>query len=171
MAMDELLHTIDQLEIADEDGNPRPARWNRPLTGRELDALETRIGARLPASYRQFLMRGDGGDLFGLCLQGMAARVLVAPGLLTFHDWGNGDFDCLGLGPDPNQVPILFMNHSPEVVVRIADSFEHWLSSIVEELRRDGTVAHPGDYRYVDSPGLYAEVLQKLTGVDCELNR
>ena len=171
MEIGELIQSIDNLIITDSDGDTRRVQWNPGMSSSELEKYENQLGYRLPDAYRQFLMHSDGCDLFGLYLQSGRESTHLDGKLLPIHNWGNGDFDCLMLGTDPNSIPVLFMNHNADVTVKVAESFVYWIEAVLHELKAEGTVYHPGDYRFFHGSGVYDHVLKELEGVDCELNR
>lgn len=167
----DLMDAVREAELRDPQGAVLRVVLRLGAGFDEIARFEHSWRLSLPGDYREFLAYANGCSLFGLDLcsiQGVA--VYRESGLLGFHNWSNGDYDCLrmqGGGAD-----VVFMNHGPEVTVPIASSFFDWLTRIVAECRAHGDVLHPGDYRYSERPdGVYAQVLRQLVGVDCELNR
>ena len=66
----------------------------------------------------------------------------------------------------------MFMNHGPEVSIVIAESLVDWIRGVVTEIKTEGALLHPADYRQrPGDEGMYEKVLNELRGVDCELNR
>jgi cell wall assembly regulator SMI1 len=168
----EILDRLGASTARDDYGEPL-VRLRAGLERAQMESLERTLGLRLPRDYAQFLARTDGCELFGLtlmCASEVRLEYYANERLLPFHNWGNGDFDCIDFRPRIAR-PIVFMNHAPEVTVRIARSFEDWLVKIERELTKHGDVAHPRDYRNLTRRGVYEQVLKKLRGVHCELNR
>ena len=170
MGISELLAKIDTLEIADEGGDVCRVCWNDGLTAEQIERCEARHEIRFPESFRTFLQRSDGCELFGYDLLSLSGLQWY-DGLVAFHSWGNGDFDCLKLNSAGDPAPVLFMNHNPNVTVEVASSFDQWLEKMIAELQETGCVCHPGDYRFRTGAGIYSHVLDRLAGVDCELNQ
>ncbi len=171
MSVTSLIHRLRELRMTDEDGQPCWVRWNDGLREEHLARYERSLGVVLPASFRAMWAFSDGCDLCGLMIQSAAEQVFLDGRLLTFHNWGNGDFDCLDFGRPGAEVPVVFMNHGPDVTAFVAASFEAWLAGVLDELLRTGTLAHPRDCMYRGGALLYAPVVQELAGRDCELNR
>ena len=81
-----------------------PERWQnlrRPAREQDLGRIESGLGRRLPESYRNFLLTGDGGFVGSACILGTVELAAGAPpevpsGLLPFHPVGNG-WECLDL--------------------------------------------------------------------------
>jgi len=170
----DILNDFLLLSLYDEDEESVQLILNESASEKVLKEYEGRITRAVPCELRELLAMSDGLDLFGLDIMPIDRQDLFeTQGLLSFHDWGNGDFDCVVLagscvGPEGS---IVFMNHSPEVTVPIAESLEKWLLRVVEEITDKGTLLHPSDYRVRHEQGLYAGVLEALSNRDCELNR
>ena len=93
-------------------------------------------------------------------------------GVIAFHAWGNGDFDCIAtLASVHPEGSILFMNHTPHAMAHVAATLSEWIQQAVDEISVRGALLHPSDYLNCDRPGIYRPVLSALSGVDCELNR
>lgn len=169
--MREYLRTIAQQTFSDADGKLRTLKLREGLECPALDRLEQRLGVRLPNDYREFFAATDGADLFGEDVFQAYELHLLDAAILPIHAWGNGDFTCLRFDGGTFR-DVVFMNHTPSVVVAIAPTFSDWLKRAVSEIARLGCLLHPMDYQHHDYPGgLYAHVLGALRGVDCELNR
>jgi hypothetical protein len=171
MDIDSLLNVVAETPIRDEGGELVHVCWNPPLSLEHIERFERRLGFCLPSSYRSFLLRSDGCVLYQLDLLSASETQLYNRNILAFHNWGNGDFDCLRLRRRAGEAPVFFMNHAPDVLVKVAKSFGEWLERIIDEYRRYGSIGHPRDYRSETRVGVYAHVLQALDGVECELNR
>ena len=146
-----LLEQLKQLTITDADGRERTAEWKVGASQEQMDCLESLLGVALPHDFKQFLSHSDGGFIFGLDLMG-SMGIRANAQLIPFHNWGNGDFDCLS--PKGDKFEVVFMNHSADVTVRIADSFTDWLTRVTQELSRTGCLLHPGDYRHRRGSGV-----------------
>ena len=168
-----ILDSFRNTNLEDEDGealefSPEPA-----LSQAELAVHEQAKGVRFPGEFRDLLMYANGMSLFGLELMPTDQQTHFGEhGIVSFHNWGNGDFDCISISASPHPVgSVVFMNHSPEVTVGIATSLSEWLEKAVQEIRSKGALLHPADYRERPEQGMYQHVLDNLSGVDCELNR
>ncbi|MFG0283593.1 MAG: SMI1/KNR4 family protein [Phycisphaerales bacterium JB039] len=148
-----------------EDGGLLELTLPSPTDEQSLGEWEQSRAVSMPRELRDMLAYANPPGLFGLEL--LALDSIDEYGdLIPFHDWGNGDFDCIG-----RDGAVVFTNHSPDVQVEIAPTLLEWLQRVVGEIEQTGALRHPGDYRDRPEPGVYAHVLTALEGVDCELNR
>lgn len=167
------MRALSAITVLGPDGEPLCLGLRAPCDPARLAFVEVAFGRHLPEDYRAFLLSTDGCNLFGLNLMPAAEVHALDHGLLAFHNWGNGDFDAIMWSSIENRYSVVFVNHNPEHVVRIAASFSDWLSLVMKELLQSpsGEILHPRDYRVRSGEGAYAHVLAALAGRDCELNR
>ena len=168
----QILDCFKALEVDDEDGTPLRISLESPLAKEELAKHEESVGAELPDQFRQLLLQTNGMKLFGLAIMPIDQQVLFHhEGIIAFHNWGNGDFDCVATSTsDYPMGAVVFMNHSAAATVLICESLATWLEEVVREIREKGTLLHPSDYQHRDEQGLYRRALDGLNGVACELN-
>ena len=168
----EILAGLHELQVEDEDGDVVRLLVGRPVSEEALQSYEARLGGRLPGEFRDLLAFSNGMNLFGLEIMPVEGQEHFSEqGIISFHNWGNGDFDCIALCSSGHpEGAVLFMNHTPNVLVPISPSLGQWLSAVVDELNEKGAVLHPGDYFVRNEGGIYAHVLESLRGIDCELN-
>ncbi|MBK8994134.1 MAG: SMI1/KNR4 family protein [Myxococcales bacterium] len=119
----------------------------KPLSAGEIDALEQRIGATLPADYRQFLLEHNGGQPWPRDFGESAVRRFLCVGADRALDDVEGTRGFYGtrlpnwalpiakdafgnlivLSIVPSQAGVFFWDHeeeqSPEGLVKIAESF------------------------------------------------
>ena len=167
------LDEVSSLALEDEDGAILKVSLESPLTIDQLAKYEASIAFDLPCELRELLLVTNGMDYFGLDIMPIDEQsCFPEQGIIAFHNWGNGDFDCIAASPStyPDGA-VVFMNHSPNVTVRIAGSLSEWLERAAGEIRETGILLHPSDYRARREPGLYQHVLASLKGIPCELNR
>jgi len=168
-----ILDAFSGLTLENEDGAPLGVLLESPLASKELDRYEESIGVELPDEFRELLLITNGMNYFGLDIMPIDQQTYYRDqGIITFHNWGNGDFDCVAASP--SQYPdgtVVFMNHSPDVTVALAQSISEWLKKAAREIRSKGALLHPSDYRERREQGLCQHVLEKLSGIACELNR
>jgi hypothetical protein len=184
MPVDELIERFRNQTVESEDGDELGIETYPPATDQELSELDRQLGRPLAGSFRNFLKITNGMQFFGeevlSCRRGPPFECASLVGyeeflrarLVPFHAWGNGDFDALDVGAESGDAPVVFCNHSPEIRVRIADSFEQWLERACDEMRKEGALLHPSDFMQAGrsgSPGIYAHVPGALKNVDCEL--
>ncbi len=171
----EILDSAMNLELEDEDGNRLKLEASVPASERDLNDREGRLGVKIPLELRDLLMFANGLSLFGQVIMSLQEQDYFSnQGLLSFHNWGNGDFDCVAASSSKYpENTVVFMNHGPEISVKIEDNLTAWFEKAINEIRERGVLLHPGDYipnSNADS-GLYGGVLAALEGIDCELNR
>lgn len=173
MNIEQWLASMQDLALEDEDGNALRVRINSSVPEDELEQYESRLGLSIPLELRQLFMCSNGLDLFGCqIMKANEITCFASHGLIAFHNWMNGDFDCVAT--QTSKYPegtVLFMNHSPDVLVQIESSLLQWMSGVVDEIREKGALWHPADYIGTPGRGIYSDVLQRLQGIDCELNR
>lgn len=136
---------------------------------RELGELQARIPLPFVGTYRALLERSDGMSLYGVEILGTRpptdAEILTdmyQRRLVPFHDWGNGDFDCVDLTKVIEGEPaVVFWNDEHQNLFPITGGFVKWLPMAVYEVGRFGRLLHPRDYadpRYADAQGLYESI-------------
>jgi hypothetical protein len=168
-----LVNTIKAEVLEGEDGELLHVSFRARASEEQLECCEQRLGTRVPHELRSLLALSNGMVLFGQQIMGSAELIHYhKQGLVVFHNWGNGDFDAIttrdGEYPEGS---IVFVNHSPDIIVKVESSLSRWLVRVVGEIRKKGTLLHPCDYRMRDEIGVYGHVLDELRGIDCELNR
>jgi len=175
--VNEIVQTLEsykQLVLYDEDGVALTLESRAGVTEAEFNRFEAAHDTLLPQELRELLAYSDGFVLFGIEIFSLKqVHCYPQEGLFAFHEWGNGDFDAIRVSE--NQVEdgaILFVNHSPDVAVKVASNLIEWLRQAGLEVQRYGTLLHPMDYQQRSGvSGLYSHVVESLAGVDCELNR
>ena len=165
----EILDSFRELRLENEDGFESLLELETAASKQEIQSREASWGMKLPGQLGELMQVTNGMYLFGLEIMSLGALdEFPEYGLIAFHNWGNGDFDCVTTSSSKYPAgTIVFMNHSPDVTVKVADSLAEWLTRVVQE-ERDGGVAHPMD---LQEHGVYRHVLDELKGVDCELTR
>lgn len=165
----ELLEQISDLTAEGEDGDDYEVEMQDPLSGEELENLMKQM--TLPQELCDFYALSNGMQLLSEELYD-ADSLQHVDDIILFHSFDNGDFTCIATKkseyPDGS---ILFMNHSPDVLVPVADSLYDWIDKVVAEIQAKGCLLHPADYFHQpDEQGVYSQVLNDLKGRDCELN-
>ncbi|WP_417387027.1 SMI1/KNR4 family protein [Gimesia sp.] len=166
----ELLEEISDLTAEDEDGGELVVELQQPLSAEELESLMKQMP--LPQELREFYAVTNGMELFLEELYDSEVLQYVEE-IILFHSFDNGDFTCIATKEsDFPEGSVLFMNHSPDVLVQVADSLCDWIEKVVAEIQEKGCLLHPADYfSRPDEQGVYSHVLDDLKGRDCELNR
>lgn len=153
------LDELPTLEIENEDGDTFGFEMRPGTTEEDIANWESSNGVKIPADMIAFLRRWNGGDFYFLCFEPLRDLGVNAPGMLAFHNWGNGDFDCLRFRENGN-ADVVFYNHETGATVTIAPSFSNWLMRVIDEMRTIGTLLHPMDYQFGrrDYKGIYSNV-------------
>ncbi len=136
-----------------------------PRRGDEIEAALKAAGVELKGTLLDFLRIADGMDFFGVPILGAAPvtpdaqTMLRFPEMLQyqlvpFHDWGNGDFDCVDLTKAvDDEPPVVFWDDKRDTTVMITHGFGKWLGMVVEDLEKYGKLLHPDDYRTAEFTG------------------
>ncbi len=138
----------------------QPRRESLRLAEQRISEWESSNNFQLPDDFREFVARWNGGYLFGMDIVPLEQSLYMRAGLLAFHNWGNGDFDCLdpSAGKDSG---VVFANHENGQTTQVAPSFRDWLARAIEEKKTRGVLLHPMDYA-ISNPGfrgLYAHIV------------
>lgn len=167
-----ILAKLRDLTLEDEDGNSLTLILNAGLSKHELEEYEAQLCTPLPEEFRAVLRYANGMNFFGQKLLSTHEQTFFPEqGIVTFHNWGNGDFDCVVVGASAYSVgAIAFMNHNPDVTTEISPTLSNWFDRAAAEIAKKGTLLHPADYRQRREQGLYGHVLSALRGRSCELN-
>ncbi len=166
--MKDIISQIVELTIEDEDGDEIGIELEEPVSAEELEILKEQIP--LNQELVDFLSLTNGMDLFSAELYDTDS-LSYESGVIVFHNWGNGDFSCIATKhSDFPEGSVLFMNHSPDILVLVASSLGEWLLKVTEEYQEKGTLMHPSDYRFRQESGVYSHVIEALRDRDCELN-
>lgn len=171
MADDVLWNELEVQRLQGRDGVELRARRRPGATGSEIEALTARFPLPLTGTYLEFLRRSNGMDLFGIPVSGTEPDAetnadewleLCKRRLVPFHDWGNGDFDCLDLTKSVNgEPPVCFWNEEMGNMFPITSGFGRWMRMATFEVQTHGFLLHPRDYldpRYADAQGVYESI-------------
>jgi len=167
----DVISQIAELTIEDEDGEEKGVELEEPVSVEELQAVLEKIPFH--KELMEFYTITNGMMLFSVEIYDIESlNYDRRSGVLTIHGWGNGDFTCIATQKsDFPEGTVLFMNHSPEVLVPIVSSLSEWMLKVVAEYQEKGSLMHPSDYDLSPKEnGLYSHVIESLRGRDCELN-
>ena len=159
----EILETYSSKVLLDEDGNQLTIEKSEAITVGDLQRFELYHGIILPPDLRKLLMFSNGINVFGVRVQALnEMKFYDSQMLLTFHDWGNGDFDCISVNSRSYYGSVYFINHSIAKNISMAITISEWISLCINEIQKKGTVLHPMDYLFRHEDGMYKEVFLKL---------
>lgn len=170
MSLEGWLSECESRTLRTLDGERRVVRAPAP-TPEALAAYTARLPLPLAGSYAAFLPLADGMDYFGIHISGVTApedtdpdavAELLRRRLVPFHDWGQGDFDCLDLTKAVGgEVPVAFWSEELDDPFPITHSFEKWLRQVAVEIELYGRLLHPNDYadaRWANAQGVYESI-------------
>lgn len=137
MTLADTLRSLQGLELTDEDGAKETIALLPPATPAELDALERRLPAALPAEIRDALLVTKGlanGPLesFSLLdLEGFGLEEVFPHAYSIAHD-GYGNYWIVDLLPNSTSWgPIYYACHDPPVIVYQAATVEQFLRDAI----------------------------------------
>lgn len=152
-------------------GSPLVTALRPPADEAALAAWLATIPLPLTGTYLEFLRVSDGMSLYGVEILGTVPPAgtdredlaeMFKRRLVPFHDWGNGDYDCVDLTKVIEGEPsVVFYNDEHGNIFPITGGFEKWLPMAVYEVSRFGRLLHPRDYqeaRYADAQGVYESI-------------
>lgn len=169
MADDVQWAMIESLSLRGRDGEDLRLGRGPGASEAQIAGFVAQFGLPLTGTYLDFLRRSNGADLFGVTVSGTEPATsdgdragLVKRRLVPFHDWGNGDFDCLDLtkavGGEP---PVAFWTEETGDLFPITAGFGRWTRMAVFEIQTHGFLLHPREYldpRYANAQGVYESI-------------
>lgn len=139
------------------------------LTEDQLSRYEGRMGVNLPRALRELMLYADGVRMDAIEIQPASGQCYYEDQqVLTFHNWGNGDFTGLWFDKHESEQKVVFVNHNPGALAVVSPSFADWFWAIIDEYQQHEEIAHPIDHVYNPRPGVYLSVLETLRDVECE---
>ena len=114
-ATNKLLSDFSNTSLEDEDGGSLQIVLRNPTSELQLQRFEESIGTSLPPQLRELFEVSNGLGWFGVEVLSISELLYYREqGIIPFHSWGNGDFDCIATKESSYQEgAVLFMNHSP----------------------------------------------------------
>lgn len=171
MADDVQWSLLESQVFKSRDGADLRLTRRPPATEAEIAALAARFPLALTGTFVDFLRVSNGMELFGVRVSGAGPDPESNPGdwaelvkrrLVPFHDWGNGDFDCLDLTKSVNgEPPVCFWNDETGNMFPITGGFGRWTRMAAFEVQTHGFLLHPRDYfepRYANAQGVYESI-------------
>jgi hypothetical protein len=147
----------------DEDENSLIVELRDGATIESIAKFELDNNIKLPDDLKELLLFSNGIDLFGIHINSLEEMEYFSrSSILTFHNWGNGDFDCLSLGGDYPRGSILLMFHSEDKLALVSNSLTEWFTGVIAEIKRIGALLHPLDYNERESEGMYKSVSHQI---------
>ena len=152
----QFLISLPFIEAFDEDENKLNVELNQSLSESEIAKICEDHQITLPKEYRIYLNHFYGGDLLGLNIENLLEGIINSEddNYIAFHNWGNGDFDCLKITPNDFGT-VAFLNHENGEMTQIAKDFSEWLQNAVLEIVEKGALEHPMD---MPTYGMYKSI-------------
>lgn len=165
-AMIELIKIIENYcgeTFLDEDENSLIVELREGVAIESITKFEINNGLKLPDDLKKLLLSSNGINLFGIQIHSLEEmEFFLRSRILTFHNWGNGDFDCLSVGGDYPIGTVLFMSHSEDNLALVSNNLIEWIIGVVAEIKRVGTLLSPSDYNERESEGMYKNILHQI---------
>ena len=161
--MHQILKIINEYlntSFLDEDGNILNIELRKGTDFAKIDQIEMRYGMHIPFELRELLLFSNGISIFGIQILPIEAMEFFSyEKKISFHNWGNGDFDVIN-----ENGQIFFCNHSVEALTLISFSLSNWITDLIKEFENFGTLLHPMDYKFNKElqTGLYKKVMYDL---------
>jgi hypothetical protein len=145
--------------LLDEDGDNLVVELREGVAIEEILKFERSHGIELPEDLKELLLFSNGVHLFGLDIFSLD-EVAYFPnsGILSFHSWGNGDFDCISVGGDYPKGTVVFMAHSEDHTSVVCNNLVAWFEGVIIEVKERGTLLHPMDYKEWEAEGMYQKI-------------
>ncbi len=151
-----MIKTYSERALFDEDGNKIIVEPREGASLADVSKFEATHGMEMPLDLKELLLFSNGMNFFGLDILSLEAmEFFPTTGMVSFHNWGNGDFDCLSTGGDYPKGSVIFMAHAEDNTSLISNSLADWFEGVFKEKEEVGALLHPMDYQYSELDGLY----------------
>jgi len=156
----DILKSYHNKVLFNEDGNPLTIEFRKGASVESILKFEIENDIKLPNDLRELLLFSNGVNLFSLQIHSIEEiEYFPHSKIISFHSWGNGDFDCVSIGGNYSQGKIVFMSHSEDKLALISNDLIEWVIGVIVEIGELGTLLHPLDYNEKVSKGMYKNVL------------
>ena len=149
--------------LLDEDGDNLIIELNEGVDKEVIVRFEADNGIELPKDLKELLLFSNGLNLYGLQIFSIAEMEFFPNAkMLSFHSWGNGDFDCISVGADYPEGAVVFMSHNEDNTALVSSHLIVWFKEVISEISKLGTLLHPLDYDERESEGMYKNVSHQI---------
>lgn len=150
--------------ILNEDGDNLTIELADAVVIEDISKFEIVNDIEVPEDLKELLLFSNGVNLFGLQILSLEEMEFFPnTGILSFHNWGNGDFDCLSIGGDYPKEAVVFMSHNEDNTVLVSDNLVEWFKRVISEIKELGTLLHPLDYSERKLEGLYKNISHQIS--------
>lgn len=158
----ELLQKFKYEALLDEDGEELRISLSKGVTLKAINDFESKEGIELPTELKELLIFSDGLVLFGQQILSLdEIEYFANEKIISFHAWGNGDFDCIAVNQITKENTVYFMSHSVDNLIPIRSSLFGWIKDVINEIQQKGTLLHPYDFAERNEEGIYKSIIQK----------
>jgi hypothetical protein len=162
-ALVKIIETYRRETFFDEDGNILIVEFGEGATMESIKKFEVDNDIKLPEDLKELLLYSNGIGLFGIQIHALEEMEYFPRScILTFHTWGNGDFDCLSIGGAYPRGTIIFMSHSEDKLAIVSNNLIEWFLGVIAEIKGTGTLLHPLDFDERGLEGMYKNVSYKI---------
>ena len=159
--MKDIINKFINKPLFDEDGNKIFIKSNKGVLMEEIKTFENHHSIKLPFELREILKISNGINLYGLHILSLnEIEVLDDIGLISFHNWGNGDFDYISTGKITDEGTIIIRLHDSNEFYFVSSSLYDWFVDTIKEIEKYGTLYHPSDFDEFNSSLLYGNLIK-----------
>lgn len=140
----DIIAKYKNVKLSDEDDNPLVIKFFKPIEHESIEIFERNNSISIPSDLKELLLLSNGFSLFGVeVLPFEEMEYFRNSGLLSFHAWGDGNFDCISLGVDYPLGAIVFMNHSEDNLALFHHNLSDWINELIMEIEDKGVFLQP----------------------------
>lgn len=155
--MKSFLSNLRKKSLSGEDEEVLSISFRAGLSASKINEFEREKNNSLPKDLKEFYNFSDGMDFFGEVILPLEETEIFDANFLSFHSWGNGDFDCISIN-NKDHGAIYFRNHENGFYYFISASIFKWLQQAYAEINQKGALLHPKDYINKQGSGMYSHV-------------
>ncbi len=158
----ELLQRFAHVVLQDEDGEELKVSLSKGADFELIEEFENKENIKLSTELKELLTFSDGLVLFGQQILSLAEmEYFASDNIVSFHAWGNGDFDCVSIKQQEQGEMIYFMSHSVDNLTPVHSSLFGWIKDVIAEIQQKGALLHPYDFTERNEEGIYKSVVKK----------
>jgi len=160
--MNDLIKIIESCineTFLDEDGDRLTIKLREAGKAKDILNFELSKGIQLPDDLKKLLLFSNGMNFLGLRILSLEEiEFFPHSRILSFHNWEDGDFDCISINGDYPEGTILFMFHSEDNLEPVCNNLVEWFKEVILEIKKIGSLRHPLDYSNKELEGMYKNI-------------